>query len=90
MRFFPLQDYQHWLLSVFLGLALAILIYLAFRSYGHSRARAGERANEEFDYPDGLRGKDFPTPPFILFLYCGFVVWAIFYVIFIGIRSGPF
>ena len=90
MRFFFLLDYQQWLLSVFLGLVLAILVYLAFRSYGYSRARADERAKEEFNYPDGLKGKNMPTPPFLLFLYFGFVVWAIFYVIFIGIRSGPY
>ena len=90
MRFFFLQDYQHWLLAVFLGLVLAILIYLAFRSYGYSRARAGGRAEEEHGYPDGLKGRQFPTPPLIIFLYFGFVVWAILYVIYIGIRGGPF
>jgi hypothetical protein len=90
MRFFFLQDYQHWLLAVFLGLALVILVYLAFRSYGYSSERADEKARQEFNYPDGLKGTNFPTPPFILFLFFGFVIWAIFYVIFIGIRSGPF
>ena len=90
MRFFFLEDYQHWLLAVFLGLVLAILIYLAFRSYGYARARAGGRAEEAHVYPDGLKGKNSSTPPFIIFLYFGFVVWAIFYVIYIGIRGGPF
>jgi hypothetical protein len=90
MRFFSLQDYQDWLLAVFLGLVLAILIYLAFRSYGYSRLRADEKAREEIDYPDCLKGRNFPMPPFFLFLYCAIIVWAICYVIFIGIRSGPF
>ena len=90
MRFFFLQDYRHWLLSVFLGLVLAILVYLAFQSYGYSKARADERSKEELDYPDDLKGKNMPVPPFFLFLGLGFVVWAICYVIFIGIRSGPF
>lgn len=90
MRYFFLQDYQHWLLSAFLGLVLALLVYLAFSSYRYSRARADEKAEEEFTYPDGLKGRSHPTPPFILFLYFGFVVWAIFYVIFIGILSGPY
>ncbi len=89
MRFFFLQDYQHWLLAVFLGLVLVILVYLAFRSYGYSSERADERAKQEFHYPDGLTGVNFPTPPFILFLYLGFVIWAICYVIFIGIFQGP-
>jgi hypothetical protein len=92
MRFFFLQDYQHWLLSVFLGLVLAILIYLAFRGYGYSKARAGAEAEaeEEEDYPDGLKGRNLPAPPLIIFLCLAFVVWAVFYVIYIGIKGGPF
>ena len=90
MRFFFLQDYQHWLLSVFLGLVLAILIYLAFRGYGYSKARAGGEAEEERDYPDGLKGRNLPVPPLIIFLCVAFVVWAVFYVIYIGIKGGPF
>ncbi len=89
MRFFFLQDYQHWLLAVFLGLVLAILVYLAFRSYGYSRERDDGKAKEKFHYPDGIEGRNFPTPPFMLFLYFGFVIWMIFYVIFIGILHGP-
>jgi hypothetical protein len=90
MRFFVLQDFRQWLLSVFLGLALVILVYLAFRSYGYSSGRADEKAEQEFTYPDGLRGRNFPTPLFFLFLYLGFVIWAIFYVVYIGIIGGPY
>ncbi len=88
MRFFFLQDYQHWLLSVLLGIILAILVYLGFSAYSDSRARAGEELKEEFTYPDGIRGKNFRTPLFIVFLYLGFLIWAILYVIFIGLK-GP-
>ncbi len=87
MRFFFLQDFQHWLLSVFLGLVLAILVYLGFTAYTDSRARAGEKGEEEFTYPDGIRGKNFPTPYLIIFLYLGFVIWAVLYVIFVGMRA---
>ena len=90
MRFFFLQDYQHWLLSVFLGLVLAILIYLAFRGYGYSKAHAGKEAEEEHDYPDGLKGRNLPAPPLIIFLGLAFVVWAVFYVVYIGIKGGPY
>jgi hypothetical protein len=89
MRFFFLQDYQHWLLAVFLGIVLAILVYLAFRSYGYSNERADERARQGLDHPDGIVGKNFPTPPFILFLYIGLAVWVIIYVIYVGIMGGP-
>ncbi len=88
MRFFFLLDFQHWILSVVLGIVLAMLVYLGFTAYQYSQERADRRAEQEFRYPDGLRGKNFPTPAFILFLYFGFVVWAICYVIFVGTR-GP-
>lgn len=89
MRFFFLQDYQDWLLAVFLGLGLAIFVYLAFKSYGYSDGRANERARQISDYPEGLKGRNFPTPPFIIFLYIGFAVWAVCYVIFVGIMRNP-
>ncbi len=88
MRFFFLQDYQHWLLAALLGMVLAVLLHLAFTAYSDSRARSDEKTQEDFTYPDGIRGKNFPTPVFILFIYLGFVIWAILYVIFIGMK-GP-
>ena len=88
MRFFFLLDYQHWLLSVGLGLVLVILVYLAFRSYGYSQEKSTGKAEERFTYPDGIEGRNFPTPPLILFLYIGFVVWAICYILFVGLK-GP-
>ncbi len=88
MRFFFLKDYQDWLLSVGLGLILVILIYLALKSYNYSQERIRGREQEEFHYPDGIEGRNFPTPPFMIFLYIGFVIWAVCYVIFIGMK-GP-
>ena len=90
MRLFFLRDYQDWLLSVSLGFVLAILIYLAFRSYGYSKAAAKGKAEEERDYPDGLKGRSLPVPPFIIFLGLAFVVWAVFYVIYNCVRWGPY
>ncbi len=89
MRFFFLQDYQHWLMAVFLGIVLAILVYLGFTAYSDSRARSDAKAEREITYPDGIRGKHFSTPLFIFFIYLGFFIWAILYVIFVGMK-GPF
>ncbi len=88
MRFFFLQDFQHWLLSVLLGLILAILVYLGFSAYGDASARADEKALGEFHhYPDGIEGRNYPTPTFIVFIYLGFIIWAILYVVYIGLRG---
>lgn len=89
MRFFVLQDYQHWLLAVILGIVLAVLVYLGFTAYSDSKARSGARAEREILYPDSIRGKHFSTPVFIFFIYFGFFIWAILYVIFVGMK-GPF
>ncbi len=89
MRLFYLEDYQHWLMAVFLGLALAILVYLGFTAYSDSRARADEKAQQEHRYPDGIKGRSSPTPTFIQFIYLGFFIWAILYVLFVGTK-GPF
>jgi hypothetical protein len=88
MRFFFLQDFQHWLLALFLGMVLAILVYLGFTAYEDSKTRAGQKGEEESTYPDGILAKNFPTPVFILFLYLGILIWAILYVVFVGMR-GP-
>ncbi len=89
MRFFYLEDYQHWLMAVFLGLVLAILVYLGFTAYSDSWARAEQKAKPEHLYPDGIKGRNSLTPTFILFIYLGFLIWAILYVLFVGTK-GPF
>ncbi len=88
MRFFFLQDFQHWLLAFFLGLVLAILVYLGLTAYEDSKTRVGRKGEEEHTYPDGIRARNFPTPVFILFLYIGILIWAILYVVFVGM-AGP-
>lgn len=91
MRFFPVQDFQHEILAIFLGLIAALLIYLALRSYRHSQEKKeGKKAEEEEFYESiGVRIKNNPVPPFLLFLILGFIIWFLFYVIIFGIQGGP-
>ncbi len=89
MRFFAVLDYQHEILAVFLGVVVAVLIYLAFRSYYFTRQREDEESQRDFEYPDEIHGVNHPVPPFLLFLIFGFIVWFLIYVIFFGIRGGP-
>lgn len=65
MRFFPIFDLQHLVLAFFLGLAGALVIFLAFR-YGNNS-----------------------IPPVLVFLFIGFIVWFICYVVFFGFLGGP-
>ena len=89
MRLFALLDAQHLILGVFLGLVCAILIYLGFQSARYARPRKPEEEERESGYPDGLEIVNGPVPPLLLFLFAGFVVWFIFYVIFFGVQRGP-
>jgi hypothetical protein len=88
MRFFPLLDYQDWILGLFLGIVLVILLYLAFTGYTDATGRSGKRREQVIPYPDGIEGGHHVPPLFIVFLYMGFAIWIIFYVIYVGIRGG--
>jgi len=90
MRLFTLIDFHHLLLGLFLGLAAAIVIYLAFRYGGGTggSGTGGQSGNYE-EYPEGLRIGSNPVPPVLVFVFIGFGVWFIFYVIFFGILGKP-
>jgi hypothetical protein len=90
MRFFDVLDFQYLILTVFLGAAVLLIIYLGFRSYSYSWKEGPKTAEEEHEYPGGLKIGTHPIPPLLIFLFIGFVVWFFIYVIFYGLRGGPF
>jgi len=85
MRYFPLLDFQYIVLLIFLGSASLIALYLAFT---HEEDDEGQEIKEE--YPEGIRGRNGPVPLVLIFLYLGFIIWAIVYVVTIGIKGQPF
>ncbi len=91
MRFFAVLDFQHEILAVFLGLVCALLIYLALRSFRYSQEKKEEKGagKEEFYESIGVRIKNHPVPPFLLFVILGFMIWFFFYVIIFGLKGGP-
>ena len=93
MRFFPLLDFQHWVLAFFLGLTAVILVYLAFGSYQRRRAD-GKQTLEEPQSAGEVAGdhgdEHNPIPPFLKVVYAGIVVAALGYMIVVGIRGGAF
>jgi len=88
MRFFSVLDFQYAVLLTFLGLAIFFLIYIAFGGYA-LRTRKG-RGDEIEKYPEGIRAKNGPLPLLLLFIYFSFLIWAIGYVVVIGIHGGAF
>jgi len=89
MRFFPLLDFQYAILLIFLGLIALVLIYVAFSSYDFLPPRRGE-AEEVEDYPGEIQTSNKPVPLILIFLYAGLAIWAVVYVLVIGIKGVPF
>ncbi len=93
MRLFSLIDFHHFILALFLGTAAALVIYLIFRYGPETRRRDGHdnpvREGSYAESPDVPEAEHNPAPPVLVFLFVGFVVWLICYVIFFAIRGGP-
>ncbi len=92
MRFFPVLDFQQWVLALCLGLALVISIYVVWGTYTHARdAKTKEELDQYLGHevgPDPGTAER-PVAPFLIFLIVGVVVWAISYFIYIGLEGGP-
>lgn len=93
MQYFPLLAFQNLVLALFLGAGFVILVYLAFS--GHRRTRK-EPAGEELDRfkrgdltevydPEGG-----PIPPVLLLIFVGAILWAVLYVIVVGVKGVAF
>ena len=89
MRFFSLLDFQYAMLLIFLGLIVLVLLYVAFYSHDFIPGR-GEKKEEVEEYPGGIQARNKPIPLILIFLYLGLVVWALAYVVVIGIKGAPF
>ena len=89
MRFFSLLDFQYAMLLILLGLIALVLIYVAFSSYDFLPRKRGEKEEVE-DYPGGIQAAHRPIPLILVFIYAGLAIWAVAYVIVIGIRGVPF
>jgi len=86
MRFFGVLDFQYLVLAIFIALVALILLYLAFG--WEASVRKKQRPAEE--YPDGLKIEKNPIPPILVFIYSAFLIWAVAYMIVVGIKGEPF
>ncbi len=93
MQSFPLVDLQHWVLAIFLGLISLILVYLAFGSHASRRAKRVEEEPEERRELEILHAQDEeknPIAPLLIFIYVGAILFAVAYLVMIGIRGSAF
>jgi multisubunit Na+/H+ antiporter MnhB subunit len=89
MQYFPLVDLQHWMLAIFLGLVSLILVYLAFGSHP-SRKKSAEGERPERDILFGEEAEKNPIAPILIFVYVGVIVFAVAYLVLIGITGSAF
>jgi hypothetical protein len=93
MQFFPLADLQHWVLAIFIGLIFLILVYLAFGSHARTRVRSLTEEPEkgkEHDLFLGHEEEKNPIAPLLIFIYVGVILFAVGYLVVIGIRGSAF
>jgi hypothetical protein len=89
MPFFPLTTLQEMALAFFLGLGTLILLYVAWAFYPKAPP---EKSGEDIKKPEGFgsgeeqKKADNPVPPFLIIAYFGVIVWALAYLILVGLR----
>ena len=88
MQFFPLVDFQHWILAIFLGCFAFVLIYLALGS--HQRRTEEKTKIGEREILFGEEHEKNPMPPLLIIVFLGVIVFALGYFVLIGIQGPPF
>ena len=86
MRSFPMIDVHYVVLALFMGLGALLVLWIAFR--GYHEAHEDEKADLEA-YPDGIRTGKGPIPALLLLVYVGFLIWALGYVLKVGVAGPP-
>lgn len=87
MRSFPMMDFQYVVLALFMGLGALLVLWIAFRGY-HEAHEEKEEGLE--GYPDGIKAGRGPIPALLLLVYVGFLIWALGYVLKVGVAGPPF
>ena len=93
MQSFPLVDFQHWALAIFIGFIALLLVYVAFGSHASRKAKELEEEpaeEREQNFLFSQEGEKNPVAPLLIFIYVGVIVFAIAYLIVIGIKGSAF
>jgi hypothetical protein len=86
MRIFHLLNFQHVILYIFPTLIFVILLALSLEKSVFKTRKSELKQNEiQHRYPDNLREKNAPFPIIMLVTIAGSLLWAVSYVLLIGI-----
>lgn len=88
MRFFDLLNNLHIFMYLFPALGFILVFGLAL-AFSHFRSRDAERRWNEIAhrYPEGIESRDAPFPLAMTMIIIATVVWAFFYILFVGISG---
>jgi hypothetical protein len=88
MRFFSLIGFQHVILFFFPTLILVILLYFGFARL-HFQGKDSEQRKKTIihTYPDGIEARNAPFPLILILTIVGFLLWAVFYILGIGLTG---
>jgi hypothetical protein len=86
MRYFDLLNLQHFILYI-LPAAVSIIVFaVGLGFYYVRRPDSSERENQIIEeYPGGIQGRNAPFPMVVTLIIAGTVVWAVAYILLIGI-----
>ena len=85
MRFFELLNNIHVFIYLFPALGFILLLGLAL-GYSHLRSGNDQKRMQKIvhSYPEGIESRNAPFPLAMTFIIAGTVVWAFFYILFMG------
>ena len=88
MRFYALLNIQDVILYIFPTLAF-ILLFGVGLSYAHWHTKASENRMIRVThlYPDGIEERNAPFPLVLVLIIAGTLIWAFFYILFIGLMG---
>lgn len=86
MRFFELLNIQHFALYLLPAWAF-ILVFAAGLSFAYFRTSESEKKRTKIieKFPGGIEGRNAPFPLVLIMIVTGTVVWAIGYILYIGL-----
>ncbi|MFH1487840.1 MAG: hypothetical protein ABII06_02965 [Pseudomonadota bacterium] len=89
MHYFYLRDIQHFVLYLFPAL-LGVFVLAAGLGYSHfRRPKSGEEdTHVHHIYADGIVDAKGPFPLVLILIIAGTVLWAFFYILFLGLMGG--
>ena len=88
MHFFELRNIQHFILFFFPAFLTVFLIGIGL-AFTHFRTKRSEQNKDRiyYEYDEGIQDKNSPFPLILILTIGGTVLWAIFYILAIGLME---